>query len=98
MATWGKHMFEINTTHIGYSGIEDMNILSIFLNYQFSHPDSSVYFFPINQVIAINHNSNRSEDGTAPNAKLQWATWNRKSAYYLERPLHDLKNVSRWVR
>lgn len=63
------------------------------LNYQFSHPNSSVYLLPINQMIAINHNSDRSPSGEAPNAKLRWATWNTKSNYVFQRPLHDLKKV-----
>jgi hypothetical protein len=87
-------MFEINTTGVHFPGIEDINNISLFLNYQFSHPDSSVFFFPINQVIAINHNSDRSKGGVEPNAQIRWATWNRKSTYFLERPIQDLKNVS----
>jgi len=92
ITTWGQHMFEINTTGVHFPGIEDINNISLFLNYQFSHPDSSVFFFPINQVIAINHNSDRSKGGVEPNAQIRWATWNRKSTYFLERPIQDLKN------
>jgi hypothetical protein len=63
------------------------------LNYQFSHPKSTVYLLPINQMIGINHNSARSDSGQVPNAKLRWATWNKKSIYALQRPLEDLKKV-----
>jgi len=55
------------------------------LNYQFSHAQSSLYLLPINQMAAINH------AGSATNAKLQWATWDKKSSYYLQRPMEDLK-------
>jgi len=61
------------------------------LNYQFSHPKSSIYLLPINQMIGINHNSARSASGQPPNAKLRWAAWNKKSVYALQRPLDDLK-------
>lgn len=94
LATWGQSMFEIDPDEFHQQGLADMNNISLFLNYQFSHPNSSVFFFPINQAIAINHNSDRRKGGNPPNAKLEWATWNRKSMYYLARPLQDLENVS----
>lgn len=94
LATWGQSMFEIETDGIHQKGLADINNISLFLNYQFSHPDSNVFFFPINQAIVINHNSDRRKGGKRPNAKLDWATWNQKSTYYLARPLEDLENVS----
>ena len=88
---WGREMMEMNVSLVD----EEVEINPTFqlLNYQFSHPESSVYFVPINQMIGINHNSDRSDAGQTPNAKLQWATWNTKSLYALLRPLEDLKKV-----
>lgn len=89
MTTFGEHQFKANVTKAEH----DINEYQLFLNYHFSHPDSSVYFFPINHAFTINHNSDRPRGGVKPNAELRWATWNKKSAYYLERSLEDLKKV-----
>eukprot|EP00548_Thalassiothrix_antarctica_P010222 CAMPEP_0194155524 /NCGR_PEP_ID=MMETSP0152-20130528/64960_1 /TAXON_ID=1049557 /ORGANISM="Thalassiothrix antarctica, Strain L6-D1" /LENGTH=284 /DNA_ID=CAMNT_0038862469 /DNA_START=83 /DNA_END=934 /DNA_ORIENTATION=- len=64
------------------------------LNYQFSNPNSSIYFLPINQMLAINHNNDRRPSGKIPNAKLKWAEWDKKSKYVLQRPLEDLRKES----
>jgi hypothetical protein len=73
---------------------EGINTRLLLKNYQFSHPNAAVYFLPINQVTAINHGSPRQDFSSPPNAKIQWAQWHRKTAYYLQRPLDDLKAVS----
>jgi len=86
--TWGRKYFEIDRSNI----TEDINPLMQMLNYQFTHADSLVHFLPINQVIAINHNSKRMPNGQQPNVEIRWASWDKRSSYYLERPLEDLKN------
>jgi hypothetical protein len=80
------------------SNSSEINPWMQLLNYEFSHPKSSVYFLPINQMSGINHNSERLDSGKPPNARLRWATWNSKSNYMLQRPLEDLKRVSAYVR
>lgn len=88
---WGRETMDFNLTLV--DGDIPINPSMQLLNYQFSHPKSSVYFLPINQMIAINHNSARTVHGQPPNAKLRWASWNKKSVYALQRPLDDLKKV-----
>mmetsp|Transcript_28209 Transcript_28209/g.65302 ORF Transcript_28209/g.65302 Transcript_28209/m.65302 type:complete len:308 (+) Transcript_28209:537-1460(+) len=75
---------------------DNVNPKMLFLNYQFSHPNSSLFLFPINHALAINHNSNRAAGGKPPNAKLQWSTKSKKAAYYRERPLQDLKQYEHY--
>jgi len=91
---WGRETMEMNISLIGVD--IPVNPTMQLLNYQMSHPKSSLYLLPINQMVAINHNSARFAGGVAPNAKLQWASWNRKSHYSLQRPLEDLKKVRAW--
>jgi hypothetical protein len=91
---WGRETMEMNTSLVGVDNL--INPTMQLLNYQMSHPKSSAYFLPINQMVAINHNSARFAGGMAPNAKLQWASWNRKSHYSLQRPLEDLQKVRAW--
>jgi hypothetical protein len=61
-----------------------INSKQLLLNYHFGHPDSSILFLPISHLIAINH------DGTAPNARVEFSTRERKSRYLLHRPLEDI--------
>jgi hypothetical protein len=89
---WGRETMEMNVSLVEVD--IPINPTMQLLNYQMSHPKSSVYFLPINQMVAINHNSARIAGGLAPNAKMRWASWNRKSNYSLQRPLDDLKKVS----
>jgi hypothetical protein len=90
--TWGDSPMKMRT---GRSAVpEGINTRLILENYQFKHPSADVYFLPITQVTAINHGSPRKESRNPPNAKIQWAQWHRKSVYYLQRPLDDLRNVS----
>lgn len=103
ITTFGADMLRFNATSANASFVgTELNDKLLFLNYQFTHPDSSVFFFPINHAFVFNHNSERLPGGTKPNARLRWATWNKKSNYFLRRPLEDLKKVSRryavWVR
>jgi hypothetical protein len=72
----------------------EINPLQLIYNYHFYHPNSSAYFFPINTAIAINHQSTRYYDRynpLSPNAEVRWSTTERKSSYYLQRQLGDLK-------
>ena len=74
--------------------LDDINPKQLVYNYQYSHPNSSAYFFPINTAIAINHQSTRQDtiyNPYSPNAALRWSTSERKSRYYLQRHLDDLK-------
>jgi hypothetical protein len=68
------------------------NPVKLSLNYHFGHPESSVFFLPINQMLLINHASNRTKAGLHPNAEIRWST-DSKSSYYLQRPLEDLEKV-----
>ena len=88
IATYGRHMFNLVGRHLP----EDINTINLALNYQFSHPGSSLYLFPTTSALLINHRSaNQRWGGTKPNAELRWSTTDRKSAYFLQRTLEDLK-------
>ena len=58
---------------------------SLLMNYHFGYGD--LYLLPTTSLTAVNH---RRE----PNAELRFATWNRKSNYFLRRPLEDLRRVT----
>lgn len=68
---------------------------SLIYNYHFGHKDSSVLFFPISPVIAINHNSiSMSPDhGKEANVKIRFSTKDKKSRYLVHRPLEDIRKV-----
>ena len=88
IATYGRHMFNLVGRHLP----DDINTVNLALNYQFSHPDSSLYLFPTTSAILINHRSaNQRWGGAKPNAELRWSTTDEKSAYFLQRTLEDLK-------
>lgn len=70
-----------------------VNPTQLLMNYQLGHPNSSVLFLPINPLVGINHMSPRMPNGSPPNAELRWSEWDKKSHYYLQRPLEDLKEV-----
>eukprot|EP00547_Thalassionema_nitzschioides_P014871 CAMPEP_0194250442 /NCGR_PEP_ID=MMETSP0158-20130606/23056_1 /TAXON_ID=33649 /ORGANISM="Thalassionema nitzschioides, Strain L26-B" /LENGTH=1173 /DNA_ID=CAMNT_0038987265 /DNA_START=46 /DNA_END=3570 /DNA_ORIENTATION=- len=93
MASFGEGIMRVNFTTADDYDISrhEMNEHNLFLNYQFTHPRSSVFFFPITHAFMFNHNSKRSSEGQEPNAMLRWASWNKKSQYFLKRPLDDLK-------
>lgn len=100
MASYGEDTMRVNFTKDGDNqGVprHEMNEHSLFLNYQFTHPQSSVFFFPITHAFMFNHNSKRLPEGKEPNAMLRWASWNKKSQYFLKRPLEDLKKVSNFM-
>ena len=95
ITTFGEDMMSFNSTKANASFVgTELNDKLLLLNYQFTHPNSSVYFFPINHAFIFNHNSERLQGGAKPNARMRWATWNKKSNYFLRRPLEDLEKVS----
>mmetsp|Transcript_41837 Transcript_41837/g.98020 ORF Transcript_41837/g.98020 Transcript_41837/m.98020 type:complete len:392 (+) Transcript_41837:2193-3368(+) len=59
-------------------------------NYMYSHPESSVLLFPVNTGVVINHSSARMKNGKAPNAKLKWSLTDKKTQYFLNKPLEAL--------
>jgi len=87
LCTWGRHMFDMNAPYLP----EGINKKHLKLNYQLAHKDSSVFFFPINTAIAINHQSAKSKSGNSPNAEMRWSISDKKSLYYQQRTLEDLK-------
>jgi hypothetical protein len=88
--TWGQGNLRLK----GDIDSEKINSRLLLENYQFKHPSVDVYFLPITQVTAINHGSHRKGSSNPPNAKIEWAKWNQKSNYYLQKPIEDLRNVS----
>jgi hypothetical protein len=94
ITAFGEDMMQGNLTKLyEAAGTTDINEFQLFLNYQFTHPQSSVYFFPITHAFIFNHNSERMTDGKKPNAILRWANWSKKSNYVLQRSLDDLRKV-----
>ena len=76
-------MFEISGEELQ----KDVNRKQLAYNYQYAHPESSVLFFPTNTAITINHHSK------AHNAVIRWSEKDKKSMYFLQRPLEELKKV-----
>ena len=94
ITSFGKDIMGLNRTKVNAVSVGmELNDQILFLNYQFTHPNSSVYFFPINHAFIFNHNSERMSGGVKPNARMRWAPWNKKSNYILRRPLEDLEKV-----
>ena len=89
MATFGAKKLEYPLKHNKTA----VNTKALFLNYQFSHPDSSVYFFPLSHAAMINHGSNRGGPFQSPNAAIRWSSMSNKGAYFLYRPLSALEEV-----
>uniref|UniRef100_A0A7S4JNF3 SET domain-containing protein n=1 Tax=Odontella aurita TaxID=265563 RepID=A0A7S4JNF3_9STRA len=83
LCTWGRHMFDVPQK----SQRGNINRKQLLYNYQLTHPESSVLFFPTNTAITINHSRERE------NARLRWSNTDRKSMYYLQRPIADLRKV-----
>ena len=71
---------------------ENSTTKSLIYNYHIGHRNSSVLFFPVSQMIAINHNSKTMPGGKQANAKIQFSKDDKKSNYILNRPLEDIKN------
>ena len=95
LTTFGEDLMRFNSTRANAAFVgTELNDKLLFLNYQFTHPNSSVYFFPTTPAFIFNHNSERVSGGTKPNARMRWATWSKKSNYFLRRPLEDLEKVS----
>ena len=69
----------------------DTNSEQLLLNYHFGHKNSSIMFFPLNHAFTINHNSKRSFTGKAPNVRVEFSRRERRSRYFLDRSLEDLK-------
>ena len=88
LATYGRHMFNLKGRHVP----DDANKVNLALNYQFSHPESSLHLFPTTSALLVNHRSaNQRWGGIKPNAELRWSTTDRKSVYFLQRTLEDLR-------
>ena len=94
ITVFGEDMFKFDAKRANESFVgTELNDQILFLNYHFGHPNSSVYFFPITHAFVINHNSGTMPGGQEPNARLSWATWSKKSNYFLQKPLADLEAV-----
>ena len=87
LCTWGRHMFELEGDHMP----NNTNKINLAYNYQYANPSSSVLFLPLTPAITINHRSQRGQLRSKPNARLRWSQTNKKSIYYLQRPLEDLR-------
>jgi hypothetical protein len=61
-----------------------INSKQLMTNYHFGHPNSSIAFLPLTQLIAINHNR------AAPNARVEFSRRDPKTIYLLQRPIEDI--------
>lgn len=84
-----RELLQMNISTIG----RQTNEFQLMTNYHLGHANSSVLFFPINQAIAINHNSERREGGIGPNARVQFSTSDKRSMYFQSLPLEDILEV-----
>lgn len=67
---------------------------SLIYNYHFGHKNSSVLWFPVSTVVAINHNSKTMPNGQESNARVQFSKKDKKSRYLVHRPLEDIRKVN----
>jgi len=87
--SWGRDIFNITSEEIKH----DVNTKQLIYNYLWTHPESSLLLFPVNTAIAINHASNRRFSRTRPNAELRFSRTDKKSMYYQQSHLEELKKV-----
>lgn len=64
----------------------------LLMNYCFGHRDSSILLCPDTNAILINHCSTRQKEcePRGPNAKVQWASWEKDNDRWLQMPLQEL--------
>ena len=86
---WGRQKFNLNVNRTGVDG--EANEKQLIYNYMYAHPNSTLLLFPVTRVNMINHKS--IHDGIGPNARLRWSTSDKKTQYYLQRHLEDLRKV-----
>jgi hypothetical protein len=86
-----RNFLNLNITSKG-----EINPKQLMVNYHFGHDNSSILFLPINQMNAINHNSKRKWSGQEPNARVEFSTRDKKSRYYLSRPMQDVMKVRQY--
>lgn len=84
-----REYLSVNTSHLSYP----TNELQLMTNYHFGHKNSSVLFFPLNQILAINHKSSLTGDRKGPNARIEFSKTEKKSNYFQSLPLEDLRKV-----
>ena len=87
--SWGRDIFNMDAEETP----KGINKKQLVYNYMWSHPKSSLLLFPTNTAITINHASDRDSSKILPNAELRWSQTDKKSMYYLQTHLHDLKKV-----
>ena len=82
-----RDFLKVNTTGM------DMHDTQQLINYHFGHKNSRILFFPLNQAVNINHNSDRKWSGQKPNARVEFSKRDPRSRYIMGRTLEDLKKV-----
>lgn len=87
--TWGRDLFNMSEEDL----LKGINRKQLVYNYMWSHPESSLLLLPINAAVTINHASERGEKGRGPNAELKWSKTDKKSMYYQQSRLDELKKV-----
>mmetsp|Transcript_17467 Transcript_17467/g.27205 ORF Transcript_17467/g.27205 Transcript_17467/m.27205 type:complete len:1232 (-) Transcript_17467:51-3746(-) len=80
--TWGRQRLNMNKDRAEH----DVNEKQLIYNYHFGHPNSTLLLFPVTRSISINHSSK------SPNAKVRWSPTDKKTQYYLQRHVNDLRN------
>ncbi|KAG7370513.1 SET methyltransferase domain containing protein [Nitzschia inconspicua] len=73
-----------------YTKQAHINSKQLMTNYHFGHPNSTILFLPLTQMIAVNHNSDRMKSGTASNARVEFSKRDAKTRYLLQRPIEDV--------
>jgi hypothetical protein len=72
-----------------YTDIATINSKQLITNYHFGHPNSTILFYPLTQMIAVNHKSSRTA-GAGPNARVEFSSRDAKTKYLLQRPIEDI--------
>ena len=86
---WGRQNLALHTNRTGVDG--ESNDMQLIYNYMYGHPESNLLLFPVTRSNMINHRS--AKDGSGPNAKVRWSPTDKKTQYYLQRHLADLRQV-----
>lgn len=82
-----RYYMHLNTTMTK----EEINPQELMINYHWGHKNSSILFFPLNHAFTINHNSKRKISGKEPNVRVEFSSREKRSRYFRERSLEDLR-------
>ena len=85
---WDREILKMDTDRAKH----DVNDKQLIYNYHYGNPNSTLLLFPLTRSVAINHRSVRSDPSRkGPNAKLRWSPTHKKTQFYLEGHINELR-------